>query len=76
MGINLAYCELYLGLSALWRVWGSREVRGGDDRGWFELWGTGRGDVEIESDAFLPIMRKGSKGIRVKVYGKDNDGGK
>ena len=71
LGINLAYCELYLGMSAIWRVWGSREVRGGDDVGFFELWETGKSDVEIESDAFLPIVRKGSQGIRVKAFGLD-----
>jgi cytochrome P450 len=64
MGINLAQAELYLSLSAIWRVWGSREVRGADDVGWFELYETGKRDVEIESDCFLPIVQKGSQGIR------------
>jgi cytochrome P450 len=68
MGINLAHAELYLCLSAIWRVWGSKGVRGGDDVGWFELYETGLRDVEIESDAFLPIQQKGTKGIRVKAY--------
>lgn len=36
--------------------------------GWFELFEAGLRDVEIESDAFLPIMQKGTKGIRVKAY--------
>ena len=68
MGINLAHAELYLCLSAIWRVWGSKDVRGQDDVGWFELFDTGLRDVEIESDAFLPIQQKGTKGIRVKAY--------
>ncbi|TVY84018.1 Cyrochrome P450 monooxygenase [Lachnellula suecica] len=68
MGINLAHVELYLCLSAVWRVWGSREVRGFDDVAWFELFETGKRDVEIESDAFLPIVQKGSQGIRLKAY--------
>jgi cytochrome P450 len=68
MGINLAQAELYLSLSAIWRVWGSRDVRGADDVGWFELFETGKRDVEIESDAFLPIVQKGSQGIRLKAY--------
>jgi hypothetical protein len=49
-------------------VWGSREVRGVDDVGCLELYGTGKRDVEIGSDAFLPIVQKGSKGIRVLAY--------
>ena len=69
MGIDLAHAELYLGLSAVWRVWGSRDVRGDDDVGAFELFETGLRDVEIESDAFLPIQQPGSKGIRVKAFG-------
>lgn len=73
MGINLAHAELYLCLSATWRVWGSRdadgkEVRGEGDVGVFELYETGLRDVEIESDAFLPIQQKGTKGIRIKAY--------
>jgi cytochrome P450 len=68
LGINLAHAELYLGLSAIWRVWGSRDIRGEDDVGFFELWETGLRDVEIESDAFLPIAQPGSKGIRVKAF--------
>ncbi|TVY93201.1 Cyrochrome P450 monooxygenase [Lachnellula willkommii] len=69
LGMNLAYCELYLAMSAVWRVWGSREVRGVDDVGFFGLWETDKTDVEIQSDAFLPIVRKGSQGIRVKAFG-------
>jgi cytochrome P450 len=68
LGINLAHAELYLGLSAIWRQWGSREVRGVDDIGIFELFETGVRDVEIESDAFLPIPQKGSKGIRALAF--------
>jgi len=69
VGINLAQGELYLLLSAMWRVWGSKEVRRKDDVGVLELWETGLGDVEIEADAFLPIQQKGTKGIRLKVFG-------
>ncbi|KAE8452045.1 hypothetical protein EG329_002210 [Mollisiaceae sp. DMI_Dod_QoI] len=68
LGINLAHAELYLGLSAIWRQWGSLECRGMDDVGVFELWETGIRDVEIESDAFLPIQQPGTKGIRVKAF--------
>lgn len=68
LGINLAHAELYLRLSAIWRQWGSRECRGDDDVGIFELWKPGIRDVEIESDAFLPIPQKGTKGIRAMVF--------
>jgi cytochrome P450 len=68
LGINLAHAELYLGLSAIWRQWGSREIRGVDDVGIFELYETGVRDVEIESDHFLPIPQKGSKGIRALAF--------
>jgi len=71
LGINLAHAELYLALSAIWRQWGSageNGVRGVDDVGVMELYETGLRDVEIESDAFLPIPQKGSKGIRLKLF--------
>ncbi|KAK0125722.1 hypothetical protein ONS95_000277 [Cadophora gregata] len=68
LGINLAHAEMYLGLAAIWRQWGSRECRGVDDVGVFELYETGLRDVEIESDAFLPIQQPGTKGIRVKAF--------
>ncbi len=68
LGMDLAHAEMYLGLAAIWRMWGSREYRGKDDVGIFELWETGIRDVEIESDAFLPIQQPGTKGIRVKAF--------
>jgi cytochrome P450 len=68
LGINLAYAELYLSLSAIWRRWGSVAYRDEDDEGVFELYETGLRDVEIESDHFLPVPQPGTKGIRVKVY--------
>lgn len=68
LGMYLAHAEMYLGLSAIWRMWGSRECRGSDDVGIFELWGTGIRDVEVESDAFLPIQQPGTKGIRAKAF--------
>ncbi|KAH7136179.1 cytochrome P450 [Dendryphion nanum] len=64
-GENLAYAELYLGLAAIWRDDGV----GADDVGAMSLWETDRRDVEIESDQFVPVAKKGSKGIRVKVWG-------
>ncbi|KAE9367607.1 cytochrome P450 monooxygenase [Stipitochalara longipes BDJ] len=68
IGINLAYVELRLALSAIWRQWGSRDVRGADDVGIFELFETGVRDVEVESDAFVPLVQKGSQGVRALVF--------
>ena len=74
LGVNLAYAELYLALSAVWRLWGSDSGEDGkvctsNDLGTMSLWDTGVRDVEIESDQFVPVPQKGSKGIRVLVNG-------
>jgi len=68
LGINLAYAELYLVLSAIWRRWGSTAYRDEGDEGVFELYETGLRDVEIEADAFLPLQQKGTQGIRVRAF--------
>ncbi|KAK7754816.1 hypothetical protein SLS62_003130 [Diatrype stigma] len=67
VGVNLAYGELYLVLAHMWRCWGSRDARLGDDAGVLSLFETGLHDVELEADHFIPTPRKGSQGIRVKV---------
>ena len=74
LSINLAYAELYLGLSAIWRLWGSCDedgvgkVWGSDDVGAMSLWETEERDVTIESDRFVPVMHKDFKGIRAMVW--------
>lgn len=70
MRIHLSHAEVYLCCSAIWRVWGSKEVQGGDYLGFFELYGTELRDVEIEGDAFLPIQQKDTKWIRAKAYSR------
>ncbi|KAH8594870.1 cytochrome P450 [Bisporella sp. PMI_857] len=67
LGMNLAYMEMYLILSAIWRRWGSVDVQEGKVDGTLVLYETGLRDVEIESDAFLPIQQPGSEGIRLRV---------
>jgi cytochrome P450 len=67
LGIYLAYAEMYLCLSAMWRIWGSESVRMEGDKGILKLFETGLRDVEIEGDNFLPLVQKGSKGIRLKI---------
>lgn len=69
-GINLAYAEVYLGLAALFRRFGSAGVDGvrfDEDEGVLELFETGLEDVEIYSDSFIPLPKRGSKGVRIKV---------
>ncbi|KAI1760614.1 cytochrome P450 [Hypoxylon sp. FL1150] len=68
LGINLAYGELYLALSYLWRLWGSRDATLGDDVGVLSLFETSLRDVVIEADHFIPTPQKASRGIRVKVH--------
>jgi cytochrome P450 len=68
LGKDLAYAELYLTLSSIWRRWGSTAYRGDDDTGVFELYETGLRDVEIEADHFLPIQQPGTKGIRARCF--------
>lgn len=71
LGINLAYAELYLTLAALFRVYGSVEVRGKDDVGYLELFNTSAADLVITSDTVLPTMPEDSKGLRVKVHSRE-----
>jgi hypothetical protein len=65
--MNVAYAELYLAVARIFRRFGSRDVRGEDDRGRLELWGTTGRDVEIVGDGITPLVWKGSRGIRVRV---------
>ncbi|KIN05428.1 hypothetical protein OIDMADRAFT_101996 [Oidiodendron maius Zn] len=67
IGMPLAYAEMYLALARLFRVYGSREVRGIGDRGVLELWETDQANVEIVGDGITPLVFQGSKGIRIKV---------
>ena len=67
LGINLAWAELYIGLSSVFRQLGSSTVRGEDDVGVMDLFETDLGDVEMERDALFPITKEGSKGVRVKM---------
>ncbi|KAF2435995.1 cytochrome P450 [Tothia fuscella] len=68
LGRDLAYAELYINLSNVWRRWGSTGYRDESDVGVFELYETTLRDVEIEADHFLPIQQPGTKGIRVRCY--------
>ncbi|KAF6241485.1 hypothetical protein HO173_000195 [Letharia columbiana] len=65
LGMQLAYTELFLLLSEIWRRFGSKEDHGED--GWWELFETDRSDTDMASDRFVPYPRADSKGIRIKV---------
>jgi len=55
LGVNLANAELFIGLATVFR------------RLEFGLWETGRGDVEMAADYFVPMPERGSRGLRVVV---------
>ena len=72
LGINLAYAELYMCLSAIFSRFGSGGpdgIRFDGDEGVLELYETTLRDVEIARDAFSPVAAKDSKGIRFRVRG-------
>ena len=51
LGMQLAFAELYLVNSAIWRRFGSKEDKG--DAGWLELFETDKTDVEMVADMFV-----------------------
>ncbi len=67
IGINLAYAELYLALTRIFKAYGSKEVQTEGDLGYLELFETMVHDVELARDLFIPVVREGSKGVRVTV---------
>ncbi len=67
LGMSLAYAEMYLLLAAVFRRFGSKEVRFESDEGVLELVDTDISDVEIVADRFVPIVKPESKGVRVRV---------
>lgn len=72
LGINLAYAELYLILATVFRSYGSVDVQHKDDAGYLELFETDKKDVEMIGDAFIPLVKRGSKGINVLVRSCDS----
>ena len=67
LGINLAYAELYISLAAIFRRFGSMDVREEGDEGFLELYQTDESDVVFARDGFVPLPKAESKGIRMKV---------
>lgn len=54
-GMNLAYAEMYLALSVMFR------------RFELELWNTDESSVKMQGDYFLPLLKPGTEGVRVIV---------
>ncbi|KAJ4299457.1 hypothetical protein N0V90_004702 [Kalmusia sp. IMI 367209] len=67
VGMNLAWAEMYMCTAAVFRRFGSRDVRESEDLGFLELFETDESDVRLVSDMFFPVAKEGSKGIRVKI---------
>ena len=65
LGMQLAYTELFLMHSEIWRRFGTKEDHGED--GWWELFETDRSDTDMAQDRFVPYPRADSKGMRIKV---------
>ncbi|KAE8361743.1 cytochrome P450 [Aspergillus caelatus] len=57
IGINLAYSELYMGIGILIRRLGDR----------MQLFETDRTDVDMVEDCFVPVPKRESKGVRVRL---------
>lgn len=67
VGLNLAWTELYICLSTVFRQLGSIETHSNEDSGVMQLYETDLGDIEMWRDALFPIAKDGSKGVRVKL---------
>jgi hypothetical protein len=68
---DLALAELYLTFTAVFRKYGSRQIRFRDDVGYLELDGTTPEDMEIIGDALTPLFRT-TKRLLIRV--RDHEG--
>lgn len=67
VGMNLAYAEIYLWISNIFRRFGSKEVRFESDEGVLELVDTTIKDVTLAADLFVPEIAPECKGVRFRV---------
>lgn len=65
LGMQLAYVEMYLVNSAIWRRYGTREEPG--EEGWLELFETDRSDVEMAADMFVVSLLLSLTGLSLLV---------
>ena len=70
-GINLAMCEIELIVAHLFRRYGSAGFSMPGDIGKIELFETDWSDLECIGDGGVPLVKPGSKGVRVKVIPTD-----
>lgn len=63
VGINFAYAVMYMTTAAIFRRYGGPESEGQK----LELFETTDDDVVMVADKFIPWVKPGSKGIRVRV---------
>lgn len=71
IGMNLALAEIFLTLTAMFRRYGTREVRFAGDVGYLELDGTTSADMEIVGDGVTPIHRS-TRGLWIRVRDDEN----
>lgn len=72
LGMQLAYAELYLVLSGVWRRFGGPLGTDSgpiprEQGGRMELFETDKRDIEMEYDLFVPYGKKDSQGIRILI---------
>ena len=63
--MQLAYAEMYLLIAGILRRYGGPQDKG--PHGWLELYETDKTDVEMVADKFVPLPKRGSKGIQVMI---------
>lgn len=68
LGKNLAIVEICLVFAALFSKYGSKDVKMEGDVGYLELFETDESDIICAADAFLPLTKKDSKGVRIRVH--------
>ena len=67
MEINLAYSELYLITAGIFRKYDLYDGMKRQTSPTFELFETGREDVDMVADYVTPFVRDGSLGVRLRV---------
>ncbi|OWP04676.1 hypothetical protein B2J93_5695 [Marssonina coronariae] len=67
IGVHFAHAELYITMARIFQAYGSKDMRLDSDQGYLELFETTRDDVELRRDAFIPVAKAGSEGVRINV---------
>jgi hypothetical protein len=67
VGKNLAYAELYLTLIAVFRSYGSKELKREQGDKYLELFERTAEDVRLTKDVFIPVTPDSYKGVLIVV---------